>query len=193
VFCIVCLVSACHNLGEIKKTFSRIIHTNVTTNRQITVQYNSGVQNGISERTTRWCLPWMGYCSRRPHRVPLPSAKNKKKRLQWTRNHQHWTIEEGKNIAWSKESRFLFRHVDGRVRIWRKQHEFMDPSCLVSMVQAGGGGVMVWGMFSWDTLGPLIPIEQCLNATPCRIHAPKNSGCSGGKGWSDPVIDGCTK
>ncbi len=28
----------------------------------------------------------------------------------------------------------------------------MDPSCLVSTVQAGGGGVMVWVIFSWHTL-----------------------------------------
>ncbi len=41
----------------------------------------------------------------------------------------------------------------------------MDPSCLVSTVQAAGGGVMVWGIFSWHTLGPLVPIEHCLNAT----------------------------
>ncbi len=41
----------------------------------------------------------------------------------------------------------------------------MDPSCLVSMVQAAGGGVMVWGIFSWHTLGLLVPIEHCLNAT----------------------------
>ncbi len=41
----------------------------------------------------------------------------------------------------------------------------MDPSCLVSTVQAGGGGVIVWGMFSWHTLGPLVPTEHCLNAT----------------------------
>ncbi len=40
----------------------------------------------------------------------------------------------------------------------------MDPSCLVSMVQAVGGGVMVWGIFSWHTLGPLVPIERHLNA-----------------------------
>ncbi len=37
----------------------------------------------------------------------------------------------------------------------------MDPSCLVSTVQAGGG-VMVWGIFSWLTY---VPIEHCLNAT----------------------------
>ncbi len=54
---------------------------------------------------------------------------------------------------------------DGRVRIWHKEYESMDPSCLVSAVQAGGGGVMVWGIFSWHTLGPLVPIEHRLNTT----------------------------
>jgi len=35
----------------------------------------------------------------------------------------------------------------------------MNPSFLVTTVQAGGGGcVMVWGVFSWHTLGPLLPI-----------------------------------
>jgi len=38
----------------------------------------------------------------------------------------------------------------------------MDPSCLVNTVQAGGG---VRGMFFWHTLGLLVPIEHCLNAT----------------------------
>uniref|UniRef100_A0AAR2LVM9 Uncharacterized protein n=1 Tax=Pygocentrus nattereri TaxID=42514 RepID=A0AAR2LVM9_PYGNA len=42
----------------------------------------------------------------------------------------------------------------------------MDPSCVVSMVQAGGGGVKVWGIFSWQSLGPLLPIEHSLNAIP---------------------------
>ncbi len=41
----------------------------------------------------------------------------------------------------------------------------MDPSCLVSTVQAGVGGVMVWGIFSWHTLGLLAPIEHSLNST----------------------------
>jgi len=39
----------------------------------------------------------------------------------------------------------------------------MDPSCLVSTVQAAAGVIMV--IFSWHTLGPLVPIERCLNTT----------------------------
>ncbi len=106
----------------------------------------------------------MGYSSRRPHWVPLLSAKNRKQRLQFTQAHQNWTTEDWKNVAWSDDSRFLLQHSDSRVRIWHKEHESMDPSCLVSTVQAGGGGVLMWGIFSWHTLEPLVPIVH-LNAT----------------------------
>ncbi len=121
---------------------------------QITTRYNQGMQNTISERTTHRTLKHMGHSSRRPHRVPLQSAKNRKRRLQFTQTHKHWTIEDWKNVAWSDESWFLLWHSDGRVRICLKVYESMDPSCLVSTVQAGGDGVMVWGIFSWHTLGP---------------------------------------
>ncbi|XP_064859912.1 acidic leucine-rich nuclear phosphoprotein 32 family member B-like isoform X2 [Oncorhynchus nerka] len=48
----------------------RIVKANRrATNRQITAQYNSGAQNGISERTTRRSLSRMGYSSRRPRRA----------------------------------------------------------------------------------------------------------------------------
>ncbi len=131
---------------------------------QITTRYNQGMQETISERTTRRTLKQTGFSSRRPHRVPLLSAKNRKLRLQFARAHQNWTIEDLKNVVWSDESRFLLRHSDGRVRIWCEQHDSMDPSCLVSTVQAAGV-VMVWGIFSWHTLGPLVPTEHRLNAT----------------------------
>ncbi len=75
---------------------------------------------------------------------------------------QHKSIFKNFNVRWDysrSQSWFLLRHLDVRVRILHKEHESMDPSCLVSTVQAGGGGVMVWGIFSWHTLGPLVPIE----------------------------------
>ncbi len=122
---------------------------------QITTRYNQAMLNTISERTTLRTLKQMGYSSRRPHQVPLLSAKNRKRRLQFTQTHQNWTKEDWNNVAWSDDYWFLLRQSDSRVSIWRKEHESMDPSCLVSTVQAGGGGVMVWGIFSQHTLAGL--------------------------------------
>ncbi len=84
---------------------------------QITTRYNQDLQNTISEHTTRRTLKQVGSSSRRPHRVPLLSDKNRTRRIQFTQAHQNWTIEDWKNVAWSDESRFLLQHSDCRVRI----------------------------------------------------------------------------
>ncbi len=76
---------------------------------QITTRYNQGIQNTISEHTTRWTLKQMDYSSRILHRV---SDKNRTRRIQFTQNHQNWTIEDWKNVAWSDESWFLLQHSD---------------------------------------------------------------------------------
>ncbi|GFX37116.1 transposable element Tcb2 transposase [Trichonephila clavipes] len=39
------------------------------------------------------------------------------------------------------------------------------PQCTVGHTQAGSGGIMLWGMFSWVTLGPVVVVEQTMNAT----------------------------
>lgn len=55
-------------------------------------------------------------------------------------------------------------HLDGRVRSWHERHEGIDP-CGPLSVQPGAGGVMVWRLFSWYTLGLLVPTEHRFNAT----------------------------
>ncbi len=55
---------------------------------QITTRYNQGLENTISECTTRRTLKQMGSSSRRPHRVALMSAKNRKRRLQFAQAHK---------------------------------------------------------------------------------------------------------
>ncbi len=60
---------------------------------KITTRYNHGMQNTISECTTSWTLKQMGSSSRRPHRVPLLSDKNRKRRLQFAQAQQNWIIE----------------------------------------------------------------------------------------------------
>ncbi len=66
---------------------------------QITTRYNQYMQNTISEHTTRRTLKQMSYNSRRPHRVSLLSAKNRKRSLQFTQAQQNWAIEDWKNVA----------------------------------------------------------------------------------------------
>jgi len=51
------------------------------------------------QATTCTTLRWMGYNSRRPHRVPLISSTKRKKRLQFARAHQNWTVEDFKNVV----------------------------------------------------------------------------------------------
>ncbi len=75
-----------------------------TTVTQTTTRYNQGIQNTISEHTTRQTLKHMDSSSRRPHRVLLLSAKNRTRRIQFTQTHQNWTIEDWKNVVWSDES-----------------------------------------------------------------------------------------
>lgn len=48
--------------------------------------------------------------------------------------HQNWTKEDVARSDVSPEFEF------------RKQHEGLAPSCLVALVQAGGGGIIVWGV-----------------------------------------------
>lgn len=69
------------------------------------------------------------------------------RQLQLTRPHQNY---------------FLLQHLDHRVKIWHNQHESMDQSCIVFMIQtASGGGVMVWGssLYLNGLHSDLIPIQ----------------------------------
>ncbi len=91
---------------------------------QITTRYNQGMQNTISERTTHRTLKQMGYSSRRPHRVLLLSAKNRKRRLQFTQAHQNWTIEDWKKrclVWWVSIFAATFRYLGQNFvqRIWK--------------------------------------------------------------------------
>ncbi len=102
---------------------------------QITTRYNQGLQNTISEHTTRQ----RSAPAAEDHTGCRSCQLRTGHRPQFAEDHQNCTMEDWKNVAWSDESRFLLRHSDGRVRIWHKENESMDPSCLVSTVQAGGG------------------------------------------------------
>ncbi len=107
----------------------------------------------------------MGYSSRRPHRVPLLSAKNRKRRLQFTQAYQNWSIEDWKNVYGLMSLDFccdiqMVGSEFGVKNTWR--HGSILP-CL------NGSGWWWWcngvGDIFLAHFGPLVPIEQRLNTT----------------------------
>ncbi|GBN76504.1 Transposable element Tc1 transposase [Araneus ventricosus] len=118
----------------------------------------------------------MRLCSRRPTRVPLLTKCHRQLRLQRTREHRDWTMDEWKRVAWSVKSRFLIHHVVGRVKVLRLPGEQLLPSCPAGHTQASGGGIMLWGTFSWAALRPVVVVEQTmkaanyLNITADQLH-----------------------
>ncbi|GFY11139.1 HTH_Tnp_Tc3_2 domain-containing protein [Trichonephila clavipes] len=110
---------------------------------QIASDFNAGPSTSVSVRTIQRNIIDMGFRSRSPTRVPLLTARHKSLPLGWICQHRHWTADDWKQVVWSDESHFQLNRADGRVRVWRKPHESMDPTCQQETVQAGGGSMMV--------------------------------------------------
>ena len=75
---------------------------------QIAQEVNAGSDRKVSEYTVHRSLLRMGLHSRRPVRVPMLTPVHRRKRQQWAREHQNWTTEQWKKVAWCDESRFPF-------------------------------------------------------------------------------------
>ncbi|GBM17643.1 Transposable element Tc1 transposase [Araneus ventricosus] len=128
---------------------------------QLTAEYNAGPSSSVSEHSSADTVGY-GNVQQTSHSCALLNKRHRLLRLQWTQEHRDWTMDEWKRIAWSDESLFLIHHVDGRVRVRRLPGEQLLPSCTAGHTQAGGGGIMLWGTFSWAVLCPVVVVEQTM-------------------------------
>lgn len=100
-----------------------------------------------------------GLFGRRPVKKPLISEKNRKKRLQWAKEHLYWTLKQWEKVLWSDESKYLLFGSDGITFVRRPVGARNDIKYQLPTVKHGGGSVMVWGCFSLASVGPLVRIE----------------------------------
>ena len=129
---------------------------------EITENFNTVMNISVSSRTIQRTLHEMGYSGHAAKKKPFISEQNRKKRFGWCRMHKNWTTE-WKNIIWSDESRFELFNNDSRNWIWRKTNERYNVNCLKPTVKHSVG-IMVWGCFCKNKLGPLVLVEGTLNS-----------------------------
>ena len=104
----------------------------------------------ISTRTLIRRLHHQGMRARRPIKRPQLTLRHRHARFDWSHDHLGWTIRTWRRVHWSDESRFLLRPTDGRARVWRQRNTSFQDNHILGTTAFGGGGVTVWGCFSFD-------------------------------------------
>src|SRR5260221_12676680 len=85
---------------------------------------------------------------------PALSKCHHRERLDFTKSHQHWTVEDWKRVIWS----------DGRKWVWKKSGEGLSDRLVEGTVKFGGGHVMLWGCFGWDGVGYACKVDGNMDA-----------------------------
>lgn len=129
---------------------------------EIRAQFNLCHKKKLSVDVVKSRLRSAGLYGRVAKRKPLLNKINKKKRLQWAREHRNWTLDDFKKVLWTDESKFEIFGSRRRTYVRRLVHEKMIPNCITPTVKHGGGSVMVWGAFSFDGVAPLYSVDGIL-------------------------------
>lgn len=107
----------------------------------------------VSAMTIWRVLRQAGFKKTKPTRKPGLTKKMRKERLDWCLRHQHWTLEDWKNVIWSDETSIIILHRRGGYRVWRTKDEAFVRSCIRERWK-GASEFMFWGCFSYEKKGP---------------------------------------
>lgn len=89
----------------------------------------------------------------KPTRKPGLTKKMMADRLRFAKDHEHWTLEDWKNVIWTDETSVVLLHRRGGYRVWRTKDEAFLKSCIRERWK-GYTEFMFWGSFTYDKKGP---------------------------------------
>jgi transposase len=117
---------------------------------KITSNLNGSLQKPVSKDTVRRCIRKLGYEYCVKIKKPWLSAKHKKARIEWCKQHQHWTICDWRKVIFSDESTFYVLKRKNQVKVWRTDDERLLPECVQQMNTGNGGKLGIWGGISGE-------------------------------------------
>jgi transposase len=107
----------------------------------------------VSASTVWRVLKKAGFKKTKPMRKPGLTKRMMEDRYKWCCDHEHWTLDDWKNVIWSDETSVVLNHRRGGYRVWRKTDKAFVRSCIRERWK-GYSEFMFWGCFSYDKKGP---------------------------------------
>ena len=146
-----------------ERQLMRVVKKNTKTTACKLVESLEKINIIASEKTIRRTLHSKNVYGRKAVKKPLISDVNRKKRLYWCHSRKNWSSSEWDKIIFSDESRFELFQNDSNDWVWRKPEEKYNKENLSPTVKKSDG-IMVWGCFTREKMGPLALVEGKLNA-----------------------------
>lgn len=113
-----------------------------------TAYVNQVLEVPISTKTASRRLRKAGLFARRPARRPMLTKKHMKARLEFARDHEHWTVQDWGRVLWSDEVKINLINPDGGPWVRRPLRMRCKLKYVRPTVKFGGGSIMVWGKSS---------------------------------------------
>lgn len=115
--------------------------------------------------TYRRALRRQGLVARVKARAPTLTKLHRRRRLQWARDHRHWTVSDWQNVVFSDETKLLRINASGRAWCWRPSGDRSLCDRVVKATQKfGGGALLMWGCMSARGVGNACRIFMNMNS-----------------------------
>jgi len=125
---------------------------------KIATVWTARTNKPISAVTIRRTLKKVGFGARIPRRKPAMTEAHCQARLEFAHAHEKWTVREWRRVLFSDESTFTQFQQGRQGKVWREPGEELNPDCIASTVKHSPSK-MFWGCFSWNGLGPIVPLK----------------------------------
>ncbi|GBN21028.1 Transposable element Tc1 transposase [Araneus ventricosus] len=148
---------------------------------KVSAEFNEKFSTSILPETVRRVLGTAGLNGRSARRKFFVSVKNRKLRLSFAKSMLNNLETYWNNVLFVDESKFNIFGSDGRIMVWRRKNEELNPKNLDGTINYGRGSVLVWGCMSTSGLDndpkpTVLNIRlRCLYNCPQNLKTPQQS------------------
>ncbi|CAB4474247.1 unnamed protein product [Rhizophagus irregularis] len=126
--------------------------------KKLATVWTAHTKQPISAVTIRCNLKKVGLTACMPRKTPAMTEAHYQAHLEWAYAYENWGTRWWRRVLFSDESTFTQFQQGRQGRVWREPGEELNPDCVAVTVKHSPNK-MFWGCFSWNGLGPIVPIN----------------------------------